>query len=57
MDNCPQCGLPVGSYESFIWRMGDGSTVEGEAVPRDSEAEKALDAYGERLHRACVHDT
>jgi len=57
MDNCPQCGLPMGSYESFIWRMGDGSTVEGEAVPRDSEAEEALDAHGERLHRACVYDT
>jgi len=51
---CPQCEIPIGVYEPFVWQMPDGSTIECEAVPRDTDIEKALDTHGARLHRACV---
>ncbi len=48
--------MVIGVYESFAWQMPDGSENAYLYVTLGSDVEKALDAAGERLHRACASE-
>ena len=51
---CAECGLPIGVYERFVWRMPDRSMIDGRAVARGTDAEAEPAVRGELLHSACA---
>jgi hypothetical protein len=53
---CPQCAIPIGVYEPFIWLLPDGSKVDS-AAARDRDRQAALDSGGVRMHRFCARRT